>query len=637
MSAESLSEPVGASKLPSAPTSLALVGAGVRGTQLLLRLSRELPDEGGTLDLHVIDPFPFGAGRTWRTDQSDALLMNGPTESVSAFRLGEGPDLVTWLDAQAPDRPSRRGEFPSRNVYGRYLTGAFEEALAALPARVRVHRHQAWVRSILPVADGGYRLVLESVHTTGEDGPTTVSAGVVVLALGWLEAESHSGVAEGLPEGGAWIAPGHPAEQDLSVIAAGAPVLVRGLGMSFFDSLSLLTVGRGGSFQPHPEGGGRLDYEPSGREPVVYVGSRRGVPFRAKAGRPVDAVGDGEVVLPRNGPHPALEAVLRSGTGPLTAADGLLEAVLADARDAVAAAGGDPSAVTFEALEAPLAGRTWESWQHVHEATLAELEHDVAETRRAATSPLKAAHRSIGESRRIIAPVLQTRGIDASAWPAYQRILRLGAMLAGGPPLERAEQLLALVRAGVVRFLGPDSAITVASEARANQAQPDQPDGAAPVLQARSPHVASTDGPRASVLLDAWMHAPSLATTLDPLLRSLLDTGLARVHRVMPSLDAEVSQDGGAPLGGKASQDGGAPLGGEASGPPSGAIDVEVITGALVGADGVAQHRLLALGIPTEGARAFTILSPFPGVDERAIDECTRAAAHVAGLLDDQA
>ena len=624
MSAAPLSKPAGAAESPartssapasSAPTSLALVGAGVRGTQLLLQLSRTLRVDGDTLDLHVIDPFPFGAGRTWRTDQSDALLMNGPTESVSAFRLGEGPDLVTWLDSQTPDRPSRRGEFPSRNVYGRYLAWAFEQALAALPARVRVHRHREWVRSVLPTADGGYRLVLDPAgQGARQDGTTAVSAAVVILALGWLEAQSHHGVSEGLPERAAWIAPGHPAEQDLSTIADGAPVLVRGLGMGFFDALSLLTIGRGGSFQPHPDGGGRLDYVASGREPVVHVGSRRGVPFRAKAGRPVGTASDRDVVLPRNGPHPALEATLRAGTGPLTAADGLLEAVLADARDAVAAAGGDPSAVTFEALEAPLAGRTWETWQQVHEATLAELEHDVAETRRAATSPLKAAHRSIGESRRIIAPVLQERGIDASAWPAYQRILRLGAMLAGGPPLERAEQLLALVRAGVVRFLGPDTVMTVAADARAADTQTEQPDGAAPALQARSPHVDSADGPQASVLLDAWMHAPSLATTVDPLLRSLLDTGLARVHRVAPNLDGESDL--------------------EAGGPPSGAIDVEVSSGAMVGADGRAQPRLLALGIPTEGARAFTILSPFPGVDERAIDECARAAVHVAGLLD---
>ncbi|PWD51159.1 hypothetical protein C8046_11390 [Serinibacter arcticus] len=611
-----------------AGTTLAVVGTGVRGTQLLLRLGRLLADEGAPLELHVVDPFGFGAGRTWRTDQPDELLMNGPTESVSAFRLGEGPDLVTWLDDDAPGEPSRRGEFPSRNVYGRYLAWVFEQALAALPARVAVHRHRAWVRSLRPTGTGAYRLGLEGGATA------EVRADVVVLALGWLEAESRDGVVGGLPHGATWIAPGHPAEQDLAAIPDGATVLARGLGMSFFDALSLLTIGRGGRFVPRADGEGEgLAYEASGREPVVHVGTRRGVPFRAKIGVAGPPPGDGGApALPRPGPHPALEAVLGGSAAPLTATDRLLDAVLADARAAVATAGGDPDGLTFEGLEAPLAGRTWATWDDVHAATLDELERDVVETRRAATSPLKAAHRSIGESRKLIAPVLERRGIDASAWPEYQRILRLGAMLAGGPPLERAEQLLALVRAGVVRFTGPEVAVAAVA------AVVEVPDGGAPgvrnplaggaetprrwlagdggggVLEARSAHVVAAAGaPRASVLLDAWMHAPNLATTVDPLLRSLLDGGLVRVHRVV----------GVAGTGDAAG----------ASGPPSGAIDVDPRTGEVLDADGAPQPRLVALGIPTEGARAFTILSPYPGVDERAIDECERAAAHVAALL----
>ena len=68
--------------------------------------------------------------------------------------------------------------------------------------------------------------------------------------------------------------------EDLAAVPAAEPVLVRGLGMGFFDTLTLLTLGRGGRFVP---GAGGLAYEPSGREPVVHVTSRRGVPFRAKS------------------------------------------------------------------------------------------------------------------------------------------------------------------------------------------------------------------------------------------------------------------------------------------------------------------------------------------------------------------
>ena len=56
MSAAPPSQPAGGPKsspasTSRAPTSLALVGAGVRGTQLLLQLSRTLRADGDTLDL----------------------------------------------------------------------------------------------------------------------------------------------------------------------------------------------------------------------------------------------------------------------------------------------------------------------------------------------------------------------------------------------------------------------------------------------------------------------------------------------------------------------------------------------------------------------------------------------------------
>lgn len=45
------------------------------------------------------------------------------------------------------------------------------------------------------------------------------------------------------------------------------------------DLVVLLTEGRGGKFVPDGE---KLRYLPSGREPVLHIGSRRGVPYRSK-------------------------------------------------------------------------------------------------------------------------------------------------------------------------------------------------------------------------------------------------------------------------------------------------------------------------------------------------------------------
>lgn len=66
---------------------------------------------------------------------------------------------------------------------------------------------------------------------------------------------------------------------DLSAVKPGERVLLRGLGLNFFDYQALFTHGRGGVFTRVD---GRLVYRPSGREPRLYAGSRRGVPYQAR-------------------------------------------------------------------------------------------------------------------------------------------------------------------------------------------------------------------------------------------------------------------------------------------------------------------------------------------------------------------
>ncbi|MEU6794125.1 FAD/NAD(P)-binding protein [Nonomuraea wenchangensis] len=76
--------------------------------------------------------------------------------------------------------------------------------------------------------------------------------------------------------------PGPGQEHDLENVPAGEPVLVRGAGRAFTDLLAPLTVGRGGRFTRGPQG--EPVYLPGGLEPLLYVGSRRGVPHHARPG-----------------------------------------------------------------------------------------------------------------------------------------------------------------------------------------------------------------------------------------------------------------------------------------------------------------------------------------------------------------
>src|SRR5699024_6213105 len=217
------------------------------------------------------------------------------------YRTGEGPSLFEWAQQVAPacaDLPewarqeARAAEahtYCSRALYGHYLRWVHRRAVAGLPPSVHLVHHAHTVTTSHPV---GTRTELEL-----SDG-SAITADAVVLTLGWLPARDP----EPAP-GARWIRPGHPTEQDLDQVNAGERVLVRGMGMSFFDAFSLLTEGRGGSFVPEnpgeaggevdggrygksgqysPSGVGALRYLPSGREPHLIVGSRRGVPYRSK-------------------------------------------------------------------------------------------------------------------------------------------------------------------------------------------------------------------------------------------------------------------------------------------------------------------------------------------------------------------
>jgi L-aspartate N-monooxygenase (nitrosuccinate-forming) len=120
---------------------------------------------------------------------------------------------------------------------------------------------------------------------TLDDGTTITGLSAVILAQGHLPVVSRQTQAH-LTEYAArhprlrYFGPANPADLDLSPIAPGESVLLRGLGLNFFDHMALLTTGRGGAFVRGDDG--TLTYTPSGREPRLYAGSRRGVPYQAR-------------------------------------------------------------------------------------------------------------------------------------------------------------------------------------------------------------------------------------------------------------------------------------------------------------------------------------------------------------------
>ncbi|KOV79257.1 FAD/NAD(P)-binding domain-containing protein [Nocardia sp. NRRL S-836] len=494
--------------------SLVVIGGGPRAAGLLERIAAHAP--ALELVVHVVDPFPAGAGRVWRHAQSPLLRMNSMAEDVTVFTdasftgLGpvrEGPSLAQWGDVDPTS-------FPSRQVQSGYLEWFFRHAVASLPSNVTVREHRA-------------RAVRVTGRTVDLDDGSSLSADVLVLALGHLDAEpepEHRKLAEHASAHGlVYVPPLYSADADLSEVTG--DVLLRGFGLAFIDLMVLLTEGRGGRFTGS---GADLRYVPSGAEPRLFVGSRRGVPYHSKTGYRLQGE---RPVLPRFFTAAALEGRswdFRTDVWPLiakevawghyhelgtghpdrlrlpfaqfAAAFAALPWYSREMRELEARAVPDPAdRIDFERLDRPLAGVTFETGEELQEHLRSYIAADVARR----SDPRHSA--DLGAFLALLSvygqlPDVRLRDADPW-WHGYF------SYLASGPPPDRLEELLALSRAGIVRFVGADMWVEAV-------------DGAFLAGSATTPEVVRANG-----LVEARLPGHTLSRTADPVLKSLRANG----------------------------------------------------------------------------------------------------------------
>ncbi|SDZ30709.1 FAD/NAD(P)-binding protein [Herbiconiux ginsengi] len=293
------------------PVSLAVIGAGPRGVGVLERIAAnlgELWSDGTPLLVHLVDPHPAGPGRIWRHDQSPLLKLNSMAADVTMFTdecstidgpVRPGPSLVEWAEQvrsgviRIPPTDlddALRSEllhlapasFPTRRLQSLYLRWFHRETLAQLPDTVEVREHRARARSVQETRDGRQRVLLE--------GGEALTVDLVLYSLGHTGADPEPEHARLIDFAARrelyYLPPAFTADADTRAIAPGQRVLVRGFGLAAVDLIVLLTEGRGGRFvrEGAGDGTGPLRYEPSGREPRIVVGSRRGVPYHSKIG-----------------------------------------------------------------------------------------------------------------------------------------------------------------------------------------------------------------------------------------------------------------------------------------------------------------------------------------------------------------
>jgi len=539
--------------------TIAIVGAGPRGLSVLERLvaigrALDAPPDALVVELH--DPCEPGAGRIWRTGQSDALLMNTVIRQITIFgpdpeQPGSetGPTLPGWLERNAADSALGPDDYAPRRLYGEYLRDAYRATVARAPKwmHVRTTRDE-----VVRIEERGGRYVLE--HRCGSRSV----ADCAVLATGHLRnglrphEQRLSDFALEHP-GRGYIAGDSAADMPLHGVRRDDVVALRGLGLTFYDVVALLTTGRGGRFERGDDG--RLEYRPGGDEPRIVAGSRSGLPYPARG---TNQKGIEDRYMPAHCTIERIDALrerarrtriddrldFRQEVLPLVElevrrcffanlvrrrrGDDAAEAFLT-AFDPVAE---DPPQVDelrrrfgvadaappdLARLSRPFDGASYASPDDFRDALVEYLAEDMRHAAQGnLRGPLKGALDVLRDLRGVIRHAVDHNGLlpDSQAWFESWYTPR-NALLSAGPPAFRVEQLIALMRVGIVEILGPDARFRADADERC--------------FVVDSPRVRDS-ARKATWLIEACSPAPRVGEARSPLYEQLLGDGLVAEH-----------------------------------------------------------------------------------------------------------
>lgn len=466
-------------------------------------------------------------------------------------------------------RNTRRGTYPPRAIYGCYLEHVYDSCVQVLDAHpnIVVNYVPAEVIAVRPQGIG-YQLEYE-VSGPANHGTEQVTVDTVVLALGHQSSELNpwqkqlqraAEQAEAI-----YLPPAVPADVDYSNFHAGEPALLRGMGLNFFDAMAELTLGRGGIFKEvSDQPGQRFEYIASGQEPQLIAASRRGTPYWGKP--VVDEFIPAEISLRffhaedliikvvearRSNPESALSFARHiwpqlhrdilwayySQCASIEAANPIEDptAFLVGVEDILEAEHHEGNQVWLSELRTYIEQFPHLSWLDIpslarpfdqigfgsHEEYQHTVREYLAGNARHSTGglsdPLSRAIMTMNAGRMVIKDLV-TKGIldEQSRIEEVQAHFEpLVEGLSSGPPLERIEQLLALSRASLVHFIGPEPEFGF--------------NDLSGKFTASSPWV-DTDVYEAKVLCEAMMPANRVLQNNTALITQLLAEKVARAH-----------------------------------------------------------------------------------------------------------
>lgn len=526
--------------------AVAIIGMGPRGLTVLERLvsiGRRFPRLSLVID--VIEPGAMGCG-VHRPHQPDYLLLNTVCGLPTMFPPRrhstdiEGESFFAWAQRQAHakcadgesavtgERPSRSSYLP-RALFGAYLQACFAHIVRQRPANVEIVTHACDAVALwrdgdgerIECSDGTQVRSRFVVLTTGHTGNRPPCDGAVHDPYGFLRSLS---------------------EIDLD---ANDSIGLAGFGLSSFDVLAGLTLGRDGMFFEGADG--RRRYKKSGWEPCINMFSRSGLPYLARPYRDCGTFSYDPVIFDVD----RIRSIrFANGGRGLNFHSMLLPLLYTELRAAACrrklhTAGRPLSDEDWARLRAADVNRI-EKWVNETEQSVGAsdvagflaapdlelgsaaayqqcfldlVEDDLRQARLGLDGSMtKHLAEVLLHLRESLSAAVDFGGLDGQShdyfFGGFAGMVR---RLAIGPQPERSEELVALIRAGVVKVeLGPKPAI----ERR--------PDGA---FEIASRKLARSSSCVVSHVIQAQSPFPSLEQSESPLLTDLLCSGRVRRHR----------------------------------------------------------------------------------------------------------
>jgi hypothetical protein len=575
----------------------------------------------------VVEPGTPGSG-VYDPNQPDYLLLNNPCGQLSLYPFADSDDqpryavgLYDWAVAHgyrwvgdscvvdASGSPIEPHHFLPRRLMGEYLNWFYGALLSEAPPSVSVSHHQTSAVDLIARADGTELVCLASGEWLLVDH--------VIVTSGNTANEDAQDVVPHRRQ----IRP-YPVTDYVDRLPTGTRVGLSGLGLVAVDVVTALTVGRGGQFV---EDGGRLRYRPGGREPVLHMYSRSGLPFTAKSVTGSDRT---DVYKPIVGTSEAFAALTAGSNGSRRAVDvrkELLPLLFAEmyaryyAQAAFQRRGIEESAAVREALRAAWLGldfdaelarlvetygpfdaeqlffgaqRQYESSDDYERAVYDMLEADLTEAEvPGGYSPVKAASEVFRIFRDPMRSVVEHGGLSLDSYLDFNADIRSRiTRLVAGPPALRSRQFLALMDAGVLRIpFGPAPAV---GPGRGTGALGNAPARLSSTMLGR-PFATDVD-----VLIRGHLEEPRIDGSASLLLNRLYDEGRVSQFRY-----------GSVTVG-----------------------SVNLTPDAHpVAVDGTPQERIWMFGVLTEGVRHFTHYIPSPKSRFRAVEDIGLCVAEILG------